>query len=306
MKSLQLVLYVLVVFMCHASDKEKKTKVHNRHHKYSWSTDELVRFFDIDTSKVKTLISTGIFRPDDTCTGFVHIKKSKDKLQRIRISQNDPLEQQLLKLCALLYTNVHQNYTDTGLTDVPFQITERRLKQDIIAANNGEFTVMCGEYALFVQYFLKIILPNVRTNIVSMNVPAGYGIDHTVCIVYTPTNKAIVVDPMFGYIYSYNINDSTAGEVLFLPEKILRKKRFLTNRIWPCNFTYPDAAYYFAPKKSNFKYELQQKLDIEIFFPPQYSLVDYQRDLKRLCNENKNLISPFPNEKRKKGRKLIA
>ncbi len=259
MKIIQLLFYVFFVFLCRASDKEKKTKVQNSHPKYSWSTTELMRYFTKDTHSliVNELSSKGFFRPNDTCAGFVQIGKHKNKPNEVKISQKDSLEKELYKLCAFLYTNAPQYYIDTGLTDKQYQITEKRLKQALVAAQNGRLTMMCGEYALFVQLFLKMYLPNVRTAIASMDTSMGYGIDHTVCIVFLhQSNKAIVVDPMFGYIYSCKINDSNTSNLLFLPEDILRKKRFLTNRIWPCNFTHPEAEYYFRLKKviSNMSY----------------------------------------------------
>jgi len=285
--------------------------------KYKWTTEDVNNYFNLnpeDSFFINKAINDGVFRPDDSCNGnnIVVYKKL------VRTNTNQELEaifhdsvtfNKLEKLAAYLYKTVPEIYIDTGINySFNYRITNRSVIQNLNSAKKGELAALCYQYSEFTKTLWELFNKddkNLKVRICSME-PPKYGVNHTVAVFYYINDRklfGVASNGMYGYTYPYSdeagyidinelkcLNDKKSASELslhYIDSSSLNKKRFLTNKIWPCNIVNDKLVKYFQlPKNALTRFELNEPENIGIIFSNGYDLNDYKLDLSKLIIEN--------------------
>jgi hypothetical protein len=264
----------------------------------AWDTEQFQAYFGLSDEEVEFFIEKGIFDPDDTCTTQVTVLPQRTLPDVSSEKVGETGIRMLMPMLARLHTTVPELYIDTGNTYAfNYQVTADNLGLLLDEARAGKLAALCGEYAQFVQVLWQYNFPDARDEmrIASMNRPE-FEVAHTVNLIYWQEDGVqygLVADAMYGYVFPLYGNNmpvlldslpvATDLRMRHLNDDMLNNKRFLTDRIWPCNLVDPMRfAYHRAPKGALRSYELVMPENITELFPKGFTRADYERDLLRL------------------------
>lgn len=264
----------------------------------AWDTEQFRAYFGLSDKEVEHFIAKGIFNPDDTCTTQVNVLPQRTLPEITNEDVGDHGIRSLMPMIARLHTTVPELYKDTGNTyTFDYQVTAENLYPLPQDARDGKLAALCGEYAQFLNIMWQRSFPDApdEIRIASMNRPE-YAVEHTVNLIYWEQRGrqyGLVADAMYGHIFPLGADmlpiplDSlpvaTGLRMKHLNEDMLANKRFLTDRIWPCNLVDPVShPYHLAPEGALRKYELLMPENITELFPKGFTRADYEKDLLRL------------------------
>ncbi len=261
--------------------------------RFAWSLSDLCSYFNIkagDTATLHNMINYGFYR-NDSCTGYYQINaplsfnKTEAELQAIFNREGDIARARLL--INYLYTTVPELYIDTGLrANFDYTITLSNAVQLINDYKAATHVALCGQYAELFRAIWQLYDSAANKpvlKVASMSISEGYWLNHTVCLLYSYNGgQPVVIDVMYGYLYQPG-----SGRLEYADMQVLRHKRFLTNKIWPCNFLADSLAqYYLTPPKALTNYELHERERIELLNPNGFDESRFMHDLDRLLREN--------------------
>jgi hypothetical protein len=199
------------------------------------------------------------------------------------------------ELTFFLYSNIPELYIDTEFKNhKPAEINKDNALSLLQEFADCKKTALCGEYAAFAKYTCEYVgAKEFEVKICSMSLNDGYLLNHTVAIImYLKNNEPeyYVIDAMYGYVLKIphevidgKMSEEMVGNLDYLSDEQLKQKRFLTNKIWPCNFSMNYIIeYYYTPAGSLAKFEFNEPENIQLLNIYNYSERIYKRDLIRL------------------------
>lgn len=278
-----------------------------------WSSKDFLNYFDNDKDILKFAEEKKLFSPDESdCESEVSIKNHNslfNKLPLFSKVENEDIMTQILNITSYLYKTLPIIYIDKEIQySFDYQIDNKNWKTNIEAAKQGKLAALCGNYSaffkvMFLSSFESEHGKKPQIKIISFNRPDDM-IDHTLNLISWQEegqNFYLFVDAMYGYVFPIKNNqalsieklenDSVAEFFKFIDSDDLHQKRFLTNKIWPCNFSPSSEMIYYKTKDESItKYETLGVDKIEYLFQKDETMNDYAVFLKNY------LLSVSPSE----------
>ncbi|MCF8257813.1 MAG: hypothetical protein K9J06_09675 [Flavobacteriales bacterium] len=263
-----------------------------------WSMNRFLIYFGLSEEQAQYFIDMGIFDPTDTCTAQATVLPELALPHPALSDTLQPGTEALLQMMALLHTALPELYIDTGNTyTFDYEVTADNLDRLLQEGQDGQLAALCGEYAQFLQVIWQRSFPDApyEMRIASTDRP-DYAVAHTVNLLFWQENGVqygLVADAMYGQIFPVDaagrpvplalMADEDGKHMLHLGAEVLNAKRFLTDRIWPCNLVNPTRhSYHHAPAGALRAYELLMPENIALLFPQDFTQRDYERELLRL------------------------
>lgn len=304
-----LFLFAFMLSFCNTANHNSNISVD----KYKWEIADFENYFNTeDSTLLISSVKKGIFRPNQDCHGTIIISTNdypkNIKHELAEIQKQETTLKRIIHSISLLYQTIPQFYIDTGITyNFDYEISNKNFLSLLTKATRGEVAALCNNYASFSEALWRYVFPNdkdVKIMTVSMSVPE-YNVSHTFNIFQFLENEIqyrIIVDAMYGYIFPVKngviiplesiLNTDNLPEMIhYVNQETLSNKRFLTNKIWPCNIVQENITQYFlALPGALAKYELREPEKIEFLFPENYTIENYTLDLINILHfERKNI-----------------
>lgn len=293
---------VLFALGCHSDKKPKAAGIATKQvKKYTWTTNQLLEYMRVspaDTASVNALTAYGIFRPSDSCTGYYTITPAaafdETTTEMQLLSAQGSVLDRARYIRDYLYTRVPELYLDNDLHyHVDDSIDTGNFLRLMDRYKRAEAAALCVQYAqlckLLIDRFDNAPIEPV-VKVVSMNKDSGFLLNHTVCLVYLEQKnycQGIVIDAMYGYLFIGGNKEQNTGYFEHAGLEIRRQKRFLTNRVWPCNLVCDSLARYYQTSPGAIsKYELHEPENIRLLNPLFFNYSQYGHDLNRLLQTN--------------------
>jgi hypothetical protein len=264
----------------------------------AWDREQFGNYFGLSDEEVQHLIDIGMFDPEYSCSAQVTVLPQRIIPQKQIADTLQPGTAALLEMMALLHATVPELYIDTGNTYAfEYEVTTDNLYTLLQDARDGKLAALCGEYAQFLKVMWQRSFRDAPFDmrIASMNRPQ-YAVEHTVNLVYWEDNGVrygLVADAMYGHVFPVDdqglpvpLDSLPRAEerlMMHLSTEVREAKRFLTDRIWPCNLVDPQwHPYHLASEGALRSYELLMPKDIALLYPQEFWHDDYERELLRL------------------------
>lgn len=280
----------------------------------AWNTAQLKKYFkenNFDDSFIEAIISKGYFNPQQTCNQPDTILPTRaPDTSNAQWHKQATSYAQLTSLCHYLYTTLPMAYYDRLLAGYyNFNIQHDSLAYFLQQAHAGQQTFICTHYCQFAQLLWQQHAPtnNALVKTISIKTTPLNSAPHAINIFYFKTPQGwqgVALDALYGYLFPIKNNNSfyLVNEMQVYPKAqfsapaamqyaqadILNHKRFLTNRVWPCNLgKYTQRQYYHLPPNALYAFEMHEAEHIEMLDIEHFNKAAYQQLLLQAIIDNR-------------------